>query len=352
MNTRSDELTKAQQAPRWGAPFLAGANRPIVLPALSVPFPVRKNPHHATVRDRTRDWLVASRLIDDPQRLERMDDADFTGLSARAFPDACAEDLFLLDTFYLAYFIFDDQFDEAAGGHAQVRYKVQAALRLMRLQSADSGDAHGAAEWVLRQSWDALRQQMPISWQRRFLKHLAAYLRSLLRSPQSPVDLVAYLQTRRDNGGLETSFDCIELANRIVVPERFHASYLDRLLRQAANDAACLFNDIYSYDKERRCGKTDNAVAICAQLLNEDPACAMQFVGNLAMTRVDSFCQAKAHLPDALKTGRYTHVEQTAILRYVNGLECWMSGLLDWSRLSPRYRESPDGRGLGSNTTD
>lgn len=340
MNVRYDELTKARHTPRWRAPFLAGANRAAALPSLCVPFPVRENPHHAAVRARTRDWLVASRLVDDPQTLERLDDADFTGLSARTFPDAGAEDLFLLDTFYLAYFIFDDQFDETAGGQAQTRYKVQAALRLMRFQPAESCDAHGAAERVLRQSWDNMRQHMPVPWQKRFLKHLAAYLRSLLPSPQSPVDLVAYLQTRRDNGGLETSFDCIELANRAIVPERFHATGLDRLLRQTANDAACLFNDIYSYDKEQRCGKTNNAVAICAQLLNEDPACAMQFVGNLAMTRVDSFCQAKANLSSALKTGRYTHVEQHAILRYVNGLECCMSGLLDWSRLSPRYRES------------
>jgi hypothetical protein len=178
--------------------------------------------------------------------------------------------------------------------------------------------------------------------QQRFLTHVRAYVRSLLwevdnRAGRQVPDLLAYVEGRRNTGAVLTIFDLIEYANRAELSAALCASPLLDTLRLCAMDNICLINDIISFEKENARGEVNNCVSVCKHWLGCSTRDAMRVVNDLAGQRTTLFLQTKAKLEREYERLGASAFERVACARFVEGLESWMQGNLDFSLGSARY---------------
>ena len=92
-----------------------------------------------------------------------------------------------------------------------------------------------------------------------------------------------------------------------------------------------LIQDIFSYRVEHARGDTHNMIAVIMRQHNLSLQEAVDFVGALCDASIDRFEQDRQHLPS------WDPETDRAVATYVQGLQDWMVGALQWSFHTARY---------------
>jgi germacradienol/geosmin synthase len=115
-----------------------------------------------------------------------------------------------------------------------------------------------------------------------------------------------------------------------------------RALDNSAADYAGLLNDIFSYQKEIQFeGELNNGVLVVQNFLNCDVPQAVNVVNDLMTSRLNQFERIVANeLPPLFDEYELDDGARRILNGYVEELQNWMSGILEWHRVSLRYPES------------
>src|SRR5690606_30407109 len=114
-----------------------------------------------------------------------------------------------------------------------------------------------------------------------------------------------------------------------------------RSLENAAQDYACLLNDVFSYRKEIEYeGEIHNGVLVVQNFFGCGYPEALRIVVDLMESRMRQFQHVAAHELPILADGLGLDGRaREALDGYVRDLENWMSGILVWHRGCRRYDE-------------
>jgi germacradienol/geosmin synthase len=113
-------------------------------------------------------------------------------------------------------------------------------------------------------------------------------------------------------------------------------------LKNAAQDYACLLNDIFSYQKEIQFeDELHNCVLVVERFLGITPAQAVAVVNDLMTSRMRQFEHIVADdLPIVAADLGLDHEQRAKLDARVVSRQDWMAGILDWHRLTGRYDEA------------
>jgi germacradienol/geosmin synthase len=115
-----------------------------------------------------------------------------------------------------------------------------------------------------------------------------------------------------------------------------------RGLKDSAADYACWTNDIFSYQKEIEFqGDLHNFVLVLRTFLDIDSEPALRVVNDMMTSRLRQFEHIIAtDLPVLVTDFNLDERARQALDAYIEGLQDWVSGILDWHRLTGRYDEA------------
>jgi germacradienol/geosmin synthase len=249
---------------------------------------------------------------------------------------------------WLTWGTFGDDYYPIRFGRADpagARVCHERLLELMPVEGATTLVPANALERGLLEVW--LRTVEPMAPPaRRTLRAavermLAAWLWELethrLNRIPDPVD---YLEMRRQTFGSDLTMSLARLAHGASLPPRIHRTRPIQSLEHAAMDYAALVNDLFSFRKEIEFeGELLNAVLVVRSFLNVDTDRAVAVVADLTTARMKQFEHVLAgELPTLLD--ELPAAERGAVLAYVEELEDWMAGIVNWHENCRRYDDA------------
>ncbi|KAL5534777.1 hypothetical protein ACEPAG_1241 [Sanghuangporus baumii] len=183
----------------------------------------------------------------------------------------------------------------------------------------------------------------------RFVPHFTAYMDATTREAGHRANgkiptLEDHIKLRRDNGGLRTAFDVIEVVLGITLPPEVYEDRDFQSMVLAANDMICYANDIFSYAKEYADGLDGcNSIMILMHEQGLSHQDAIDEVGKLYRKCADTFLICK-------ETIRSFGPEVDEMVGgYVYGMEQWVAGHNAWNMETRRFftGEADEMRGKG-----
>jgi germacradienol/geosmin synthase len=181
----------------------------------------------------------------------------------------------------------------------------------------------------VRQAIEAMLE----SW----LWELANHLQNRIPDP------VDYIEMRRHTFGSELTMSLARLAQgQDVIPPELYDHRVVHELETAAEDYACMVNDLWSYQKEIEFeGQVHNLVLVVEAFLGVDRATARDVVAHLAGERMRQFEHIVAtDMPALYRDLDLAPEIRAALDRHADELKDWMSGILEWHRRCVRYTEA------------
>ena len=153
-------------------------------------------------------------------------------------------------------------------------------------------------------------------------------------------DPVDYLEMRRATFGSDLTMSLCRIGHGRRSRRRSTARPL-RSLENAAADYACLMNDVFSYQKEIEYeGESTTAILVVQNFFGCDYPTALGVIHDL-MTRAcsSSSTSPPTNSPSCTTTSSSRTEARGVMDGYVEELENWMAGILNWHQQVPRYRE-------------
>lgn len=193
---------------------------------------------------------------------------------------------------------------------------------------------------------------------RRFLVHCEAYVEAVaieaeLRERHEVLDMVAFEALRRENSAIRLCFGLFEFVLGVDLPDFVFENEDFMNLYWAAADMVCWSNvrfygqhpffqnlkkltadhqDVYSYNMEQAKGiGGNNIVTVLMRAQHVDLQTAADFVGYHFRTLMDKFTEGKKNLPS------WGLEVDTGVQAYIQAMEHWIIGNLDWSFETKRY---------------
>jgi germacradienol/geosmin synthase len=170
----------------------------------------------------------------------------------------------------------------------------------------------------------------------------ASWLWELANQAQGRVpDPIDYIEMRRRTFGADMTMSLARLADVDVIPAELYRTRTIRELETAAQDYATFTNDLFSYQKEIEFeGELHNLVLVVENFLGVDRFRAADIVTSLIEARMRQFEHIVASdLRPLFEDFDLDESARDRLLRYVDGLKDWMSGILEWHRRCVRYTE-------------
>lgn len=359
-HARSSRYTKAAPGPGLGMASL-GLHRfrshqhvpyqrvgPARVPDLFMPFTARLSPHLEGARRNLGEWARRMGILDvavwDEEKLA---DYDLPLCAAGIHPDATPEELDLSSA-WLAWGTYgDDYFPKVFGRNlVAARAAVARLPGFMPLDGVTFATPASALERSLADLWRRSAGPMSEAARRAFRRSVEDMTESWVwelanqaahRIPE-PVD---YVEMRRLTFGSDLTMSLCRLARADEIPPEVYASGPLKSLENAAQDYACLLNDVFSYQKEIEFeGEIHNGVLVVQSFFGCGYPEGLRIVADLMESRMRQFQHVAAHELPVLRAdlGLDERAGQ-ALDGYVRDLENWMSGILVWHRDCRRYDE-------------
>ncbi|MFE3828906.1 germacradienol/geosmin synthase [Streptomyces sp. NPDC059092] len=330
---------------------------PSVLPDFEMPYALSLSPHLDHAREHVAEWAHRMGILEaqpgmpgsgvwDEERLRRI---DLPLCSAGIHPDATPEELDLTSD-WLAWGTYGDDYFPVVYGRARDLAGARACnARLSLFMPVDMGPTPPPAtglERGLADLWVRTAGPMEEPARRTFRKAVedmtASWLWELANQAQNRIpDPVDYMEMRRATFGSDMTMALSRLGHgRRVPPELYRAGPM-KSLENAAQDYACLLNDVFSYQKEIEFeGEVHNAVLVVQNFFNCDYPTALSVVDDLMKSRMRQFQHVVAHELPVLYDDFALDDEARRVLGgYVGELENWLSGILNWHHGCKRYKE-------------
>jgi germacradienol/geosmin synthase len=174
-------------------------------------------------------------------------------------------------------------------------------------------------------------QDMTESW----LWELANQLQNRIPDP------VDYVEMRRMTFGSDLTMSLSRLSHGDAIPPEIFRTRPIRGLENSAADYASLTNDIFSYQKEIEFeGELNNGVLVVQRFLDLDKAPAVEVVNDLMTARMRQFEHIVAtELPVLVQDYGLDDKAREKLRKYVEKLQQWMAGTLQWHLAVDRYKE-------------
>jgi hypothetical protein len=185
--------------------------------------------------------------------------------------------------------------------------------------------------------------RMSPGWRTRFSLNLLRTLHGLADEAASDSGLSgtltvdAYLGLRRATAGVPFYVDLIELTEHVEVPAAVYKIPEFLELVTATTDLVCLYNDIYSLDKERARGNNLNLALVLERTHGMGIDQAVLVVAACAERRAEQFRAARRKLVEILCKTDIDSFGSRGALRCVAGMQDWVNASLEWYQYSPRY---------------
>ncbi|KAH9951865.1 terpenoid synthase [Amylocystis lapponica] len=311
-----------------------------VMPDLiaACPFPCTVQPNGDAIADQSDRWLDAS--CPDLGEKER---AKLYGiragiLAAYCYP-YCDDERFRVIADYINYLFHLDDLSDEVKDAALLASTVLNACWVPQYYKPTRGqpDKEPAVGRIARDWWQRMSTTSKPGPQERFKESFQAFfeaveLEARHRAGEDTVpDVESYIEMRRDTSGCKCSFNLIEYALDIDLPDFVLEHPVMKLLHQSANDVISWSNDVYSFNVEQTRGEYFNLVVNFMQHQNLSLQEALDLIGKLYKENIDVFIENAAQLPS------WGPEIDRDVDRYVQGLRDWIIGCLHWSFDSKRY---------------
>lgn len=331
---------------------------PSVVPDIYMPFPLTLSPHHIRAREESVTWAREMGLLHpqpgDPGSAiwneEKLRGYDFALCSAGLDPDATPEAL-TLNASWLTWGTYGDDYYPvvfAQGKNLPAAKATHARLvAMVPVDHAEQAVPATAMERSLGDLWVRTTRDMAPGVRTGFRAALVGMLESWLWEVENQIqnripDPVDYAEMRRLTFGTYlTTYLCrLGHAGR-GIPEEIYSSGTIRSLENAAADAACLMNDIFSYQKEVEVeGEVHNYVLVTRNFFDIGYEEALHICHSLMTQRTEEFEHIVAtQLPLLYEDWKLDAGARAGLDSYVGELQDWLAGILNWHQKVKRYRE-------------
>ncbi|MEV7833503.1 germacradienol/geosmin synthase [Streptomyces subrutilus] len=340
---------------------------PSVIPDVYMPHPLTLSPHLAHAREESVAWCRRMGMLDpqpgDPGSAiwneRKLRGFDFAVCSAGIDPDATADALFL-NACWLSWGTYGDDYYPVVFGQARDLAAAKATtarlIAMIPVDHAEQAVPVTAMERGLADLWVRTSAGMSAQARTEFRATLVTMLESWLWEVDNQVhhripDPVDYAEMRRNTFGSHLTMYLCRLGHQgRGIPEDIYASGTIRSLENAVADAACMINDIFSYQKEVEVeGEVHNYVLVTQNFFDIGYPEALHICHALMTQRTEEFEHIVAtQLPVLYDDWKLGAEARAALDAYVGELQDWHAGILNWHRKIARYRPQdlhglPDG---------
>ncbi|OXM53991.1 hypothetical protein CFP71_20370 [Amycolatopsis thailandensis] len=313
-------------------------------------LPDRISPYAEKLEQRILHWADEFQVLDGERARTKLERTRLGELIARSYPHITEDRLDALAGWFLWAFVIDDCYDDVVGDYDASAERVLSVLRGERIPEMTRLDA------LLARVRELVVEGRSRHWQARFEQHMGQFLTGFKYEADSRAsgrtpNLLGYTQLRRATGGITPSLDLLEVATGHEVPVLIHETEQFHILFNRAADVVVWVNDVVSLEKELLSGETSNGVLVLRQEMALSDQEAIDAVYDLVEGQIEQFDRARTVLFGLLPGwGGLTVSELAAIELFVEGLQTWMRGNLEWSRNCARYRVV-DGVRLSTDST-
>ncbi|KZT73096.1 terpenoid synthase [Daedalea quercina L-15889] len=294
-------------------------------------FKSSTNPHYTSAAAESSAWINGYNIFTDRKRAYFIQGCNEL-LVSYTYPYADYEQFRTCCDFVNLLFVVDETSDEQNG--ADARHTGEIFLNIMRDPTWDDGTALAK---MTREFRIRLLQFAGPGCLRRFLKHCEDYIDAVAKEAEYRergvvLDMAAFEALRRENSAIRLCFGLFEFCFGVDLPDAVHNDPTFMTLYWAAADMVCWANDVYSYNMEQAKGiGGNNIVTVLMHNKGVDLQTAVDLVGQHFKTLMDRFMEVKSRLPSWGSA-----VDQT-VQMYVEAMEHWVSGNLEWSFETQRY---------------
>ncbi|MGP3689169.1 terpene synthase family protein [Streptomyces sp. IBSNAI002] len=330
---------------------------PSVIPDIYMPHRLSLSPHLAHAREESVAWSRRMGLLD-PQAGDpgsaiwteaKLRGFDFALCSAGLDPDATAEEL-ALNACWLTWGTYGDDYYPVVFSQAKNLPAAKATtarlIAMIPVDHADLPEPVTAMERALADLWVRTCAGMSTEQRTEFRATLVDMLESWLWEVDNQIqnripDPVDYAEMRRRTFGSYLTMYLCRLGHQgRGIPEEIYASGTIRSLENAVADAACLINDVYSYQKEVEVeGEVHNYILVTRNFFGIGYAEALHICHALMTRRTEEFEHIVANqLPLLYDDWKLGEEARRALDAYVGELRDWHAGVLNWHQNIARYR--------------
>ncbi|MFI6386171.1 hypothetical protein [Nonomuraea sp. NPDC050540] len=314
----------------------ATTNPSLRIPILQCPFESEVNPYVVEASEDSFAWLLESGMLNEPDMLERYKSARFGWLTARAYPLVDRDMLKLLMDWCIWLFAFDDGFCESENLSRHTALIARALPEMFRVLHDIESDE--PVTNVFAKSLQGLKERIAEHAERDQLDRWSTATKEYIFAQvweaanresnvvPSPED---YVFMRRRTGAMYPVYALIDIAGgRRLTPDEWHHPDI-RALTEHANDLVVWDNDLFSYAKEK---KHDKARHNLVNVLITHRGYSLQEALDEVATMHDRAVAEMVRLRGSVDTWG-----TRAVRAYVQGLEHWVRGHIEYSLGSARY---------------
>lgn len=293
------------------------------------------NPHVEAIQQSSMQWVRQFNLITSEKALERFRKANFSLLTARAFP--VTENLVALSAvndFTTWLFLFDDQVDDSVEGKNE-EYLENITAKLMEVMVNDPIDPIGGAAPLplvagLSDIWQRLRSLGDEAWQTRFATRISEYLQSCVweaRNREKHVfpTIEQYSVARAYTGSVFSQLELFEIMYDIKLPRTVIQHEIVQQLSWSTIQIIAFSNDIFSAPKEMEQNDVHNLVIVIQKERNVSFQEALMLAVEICNGIMRTFEVLEQWLPS------FDIAVSQQLQRYVLGLRYWIRANFDWS---------------------
>jgi germacradienol/geosmin synthase len=331
---------------------------PTTLPPFYMPFTARVNPNIERSRRHCLDWARAMGMLEsipgregagiwDEQKLAGY---DFPACAARLHPDASGPELDISSAWLTWGTYGDDFFPQVYGSTRDLAGAKVFNARLSLFMPLDCGATPlpiHPAEKGLSELWHRTAPPMALDDRQSFRDGIETMTASWLWELQNHIqqripDPVDYIEMRRRTFGSDLTMNLARITQSGDLPPELFLTRPMVELENAAQDYACLLNDVFSYQKEIQYeGELHNCVLIVENFLRIERVPAVLVVNDLMTSRMRQFEHILAtELPLVADEFELDDENRATLAAWVESLQDWMAGILDWHHLTARYDEA------------
>ncbi|OKK22599.1 Geosmin synthase [Streptomyces sp. CB00455] len=330
---------------------------PSVIPDIYMPHQLSLSPHLAHAREESVAWARRTGLLDpqpgDPGsgiwNEQKLRGYDFALCSAGLDPDATPEQL-TLNASWLTWGTYGDDYYPVVFAQAKNLPAAKATtarlVAMIPVDHADQPEPLTAMERGLGDLWVRTSAGMSTEQRTEFRATLVDMLESWLWEVDNQIqnripDPVDYAEMRRRTFGTYLTMYLCRLGHQgRGIPPEIYSSGTIRSLENAVADAACLINDVFSYQKEVEVeGEVHNYILVTRNFFDIGYPEALHICHALMTQRTEEFEHIVAHqLPLLYDDWKLSGEARGALDAYVGELKDWHAGILNWHRKIRRYR--------------
>ncbi|CAE6422309.1 Presilphiperfolan-8-beta-ol synthase Short=PSPS [Rhizoctonia solani AG-1 IB] len=298
-------------------------------------FALKVNPHWHEAEAGSYAWFDSYGIHSGAKRQEFFD-TGFGLMASMAYPDADLEHLRPSMDFILWLFAFDDMTDEGGLRDSIERVKQAIDVTMNVLRNPDGPQPKFKIAATLHSFFNRMRANATPATIQRFVDSSDLYTQAILqqtvnRSADEVPTVEEFIQLRRDTSAVKMVFAVLEYSLGLDLPDEVHDDPIVAELSLAGNDILTWANDVYSFPIEQARGDTQNLVFITMWDKKLDLEGAMDYVDQLTRKRVQEYVEAKAKLRS------FGPELDDKVALYIQGIEYWVQGAIDWTFMTPRY---------------